>query len=117
MRLILLAVVTSLIAIATPAQASQVALFAAKQQAQVAIGVFVKSKSEQDCAIKIAFKESRYQPNAKNLYSSARGIWQLTWGKAQWSVLQQASEANKYVRHRYGSWCNALAFHQERNYF
>jgi len=125
MRLIVLTVITSLIAIATPAQASapiltmeaRVAAMPAKQQARFAIGMLVNSKSETDCAVKIAFKESRYRLKAKNKHSSARGVWQLMWGQPHWSIFKQASEANKYVQHRYGSWCKAYRFHQERNWF
>ena len=47
----------------------------------------------------------------------ARGTWQLLWAKPGWSLLKQTEHAHKYVLHRYGTWCKAFEFHQERNWY
>ena len=69
------------------------------------------------CALNIAYKESRYNVDSFNKSSGARGVWQLLWGKPDWSLLKQTKEAHKYVLHRYDTWCNAYRFHQERNWY
>jgi hypothetical protein len=72
---------------------------------------------EVQCALKIAYKESRYNVDSHNKSSGARGVWQLLWGQPQWSLLKQTEEAHKYVLHRYETWCDAFRFHQERNWY
>lgn len=69
------------------------------------------------CALNIAYKESRYNVDSHNKSSGARGVWQLLWGKPEWSLLKQTEEAHKYVLHRYDTWCEAYRFHQERNWY
>lgn len=69
------------------------------------------------CALNIAYKESRYNVDSHNKSSGARGVWQLLWGKPDWSLLKQTKEAHKYVLHRYETWCDAYRFHQERNWY
>jgi len=69
------------------------------------------------CALNIAYKESRYNVDSLNKSSGARGVWQLLWGKPEWSLLKQTEEAHKYVLHRYETWCGAYRFHQERNWY
>jgi hypothetical protein len=84
---------------------------------ELAISTVTKDKQEAACAKKIAYKESRYNVGSYNKSSGARGVWQLLWGKPEWSILKQTSEAHKYVLHRYGTWCKAFEFHQERNWY
>jgi hypothetical protein len=125
MRLMVMTVVTSMMIVATPAEAiapaasmeQMVSVMEPRQKLRFAIGTLTKDKSEIDCSLKIAFKESRYRLEAKNKRSSATGAWQLMWGHPRWSVFKQATEAHEYVLHRYGSWCEAYKFHQERNWF
>lgn len=89
----------------------------AEQMVEFAIATVTKNKQEARCAKKIAWKESRYAVDALNKSSGARGVWQLMWGKPDWSIFKQTSEAHKYVLHRYKSWCKAERFHQERNWY
>ena len=118
-------VTTAMVAIATPTYAAapvmsleqKVLMMEPKQKLRFAISTLTTRKSEIDCSLAIAYKESRYRLEAKNKRSSATGAWQLMWGKPHWSVFKQATEAHGYVLHRYGSWCEALKFHQERNWY
>jgi hypothetical protein len=82
-----------------------------------AISTVTTDKEEAACAKKIAYKESRYNVDSYNKSSGARGVWQLLWGQPEWSLLKQTSEAHEYVLHRYGTWCRAYKFHQERNWY
>jgi len=84
---------------------------------ELALTTVTTDKKEAACAKKIAYKESRYNIDSYNKSSGARGVWQLLWGKPEWSILKQTSEAHKYVLHRYGTWCKAFEFHQERNWY
>ena len=88
-----------------------------EQMVDRAIGTIKVSRSEARCAKKIAYKESRYNSEAVNKISGARGAWQLMWGKPHWSIFKQIDEANAYVKHRYNTWCRAYKFHQERNWY
>lgn len=123
MRLIAIAMMVGATLIVSPAQAAAPAMHVPKGMSneamvQLAITTMITTnKSEARCAKKIAYKESRYRLDAKNKHSSARGVWQLLWGKPHWNIFKQANEADRYVQHRYGSWCKALRHHQERNWF
>jgi hypothetical protein len=125
MRLITLTVIAAMLVLASPASASapvltlnqRIGQLNNEEKVELAISTFTKNKAEARCAKKIAYKESRYRPEAKNKVSSARGIWQLMWGKPDWDIFKQAEQAHKYVQHRYDTWCKAYSFHQERNWF
>ena len=125
MRLIAMTVLTVLIAVSTPALADAPHLTIEKQISvsdketalELAISTVTTDRKEAACAKKIAYKESRYNIDSYNKSSGARGVWQLLWGKPEWSILKQTSEAHKYVLHRYGTWCKAFEFHQERNWY
>ena len=125
MRLIALTVATVTLLIMSPAEASSPLLTLEKrlmvmdkeQAIELAISTVTTDKREASCAKKIAYKESRYNVDSFNKSSGARGAWQLLWGKPEWSLLKQTSEAHKYVLHRYDTWCNAHKFHQERNWY
>jgi hypothetical protein len=117
--------VAVLLLIATPAQALAPSLsmdqklmsMDKQERVEFAIGTVTDSKSETNCAMKIAYKESRYNLDSVNKESGARGIWQLMWGKPTWDIFKQVQEAHDYVHHRYGTWCKAYSFHQERNWY
>lgn len=125
MRLIAITVLTTLISLSTPAVAISPILTLEKRMMvldkeeaiELAISTVTTDKREASCAKKIAYKESRYNVDSFNKSSGARGAWQLLWGKPEWSLLKQTSEAHKYVLHRYETWCNAHKFHQERNWY
>lgn len=126
MRLILVILFGVLLPLATPAQAISPTLTIEKQlsvitdkkdRVRFAISQFTINEREVQCALQIAYKESRYNVNSFNKSSGARGVWQLLWGKPEWSLLKQTEEAHKYVLHRYETWCGAYRFHQERNWY
>jgi len=125
MRLIAITVLTTLISLSTPATAISPKMTLEKRMItldkesaiELAISTVTTDKREASCAKKIAYKESRYNVDSFNKSSGARGAWQLLWGKPEWSLLKQTSEAHKYVLHRYGTWCEAHKFHQERNWY
>jgi hypothetical protein len=125
MRFIAMTVATATFIIMSPAEASspiltldkRIMLMDKEPAIELAISTVTTDKQEARCAKKIAYKESRYNVDSYNKSSGARGAWQLLWGKPEWSLLKQTSEAHKYVLHRYGTWCEAHKFHQERNWY
>lgn len=125
MRFIAMTVATATFIIVSPAEASsprltmekRIMLMDKEPAIRLAISTVTTDKREARCAKKIAYKESRYNADSYNKSSGARGAWQLLWGKPEWSLLKQTSEAHKYVLHRYGTWCKAFKFHQERNWY
>lgn len=125
MRLIALTVATVTLLLMSPAEADspsltledRLAVMDKEEAIEFAISTVTTDKQEAACAKKIAYKESRYNVDSYNKSSGARGAWQLLWGKPEWSLLKQTSEAHDYVLHRYGTWCKAFKFHQERNWY
>jgi hypothetical protein len=125
MRLIAMTVATMTLVIMSPAEANSPLLTLDKRilvldkepAIELAISTVTSDRQEAACAKKIAYKESRYNVNSYNKSSGARGAWQLLWAKPEWSLLKQTSEAHDYVLHRYGTWCKAFKFHQERNWY
>jgi hypothetical protein len=125
MRFIAMTVATATFIIMSPAEASspiltldrRIMLMDKEPAIELAISTVTTDKQEAVCAKKIAYKESRYNVNSYNKSSGARGAWQLLWAKPEWSLLKQTSEAHDYVLHRYGTWCKAFKFHQERNWY
>ena len=125
MRLIAMTVATVMLLLISPARADsplmtlehRIATLDKEEALELALTTVTTDKKEAVCAKKIAYKESRYNIDSYNKSSGARGVWQLLWGKPEWSILKQTSEAHKYVLHRYGTWCKAFEFHQERNWY
>ena len=125
MRLIAMTVTTVMLLLISPARADsplmtlehRITTLDKEEALELALTTVTTNKKEAACAKKIAYKESRYNIDSYNKSSGARGVWQLLWGKPEWSILKQTSEAHKYVLHRYGTWCKAFEFHQERNWY
>ena len=125
MRLIAMTVTTVMLLLISPARADsplmtlehRISTLEKEEALELALTTVTTDKKEAACAKKIAYKESRYNIDSYNKSSGARGVWQLLWGKPEWSILKQTSEAHKYVLHRYGTWCKAFEFHQERNWY
>jgi len=125
MRLIAMTVTTVMLLLISPARADsplmtlehRIATLDKEEALELALTTVTTDKKEAACAKKIAYKESRYNIDSYNKSSGARGVWQLLWGKPEWSILKQTSEAHKYVLYRYGTWCKAFEFHQERNWY
>jgi hypothetical protein len=126
MRLAIATLLALVLQIATPAQALSPVLTYSKllsvttdkrERVKLTLEQVTTDMKEVRCALKIAYKESRYNVDSHNKSSGARGVWQLLWGKPEWSLLKQTEEAHKYVLHRYDTWCDAYRFHQERNWY
>jgi hypothetical protein len=125
MRLIAMTVTTVMLLLISPARADsplmtlehRITTLDKEEALELALTTVTTDKKEAACAKKIAYKESRYNIDSYNKSSGARGVWQLLWAKPGWSILKQTSEAHKYVLHRYGTWCKAFEFHQERNWY
>ena len=125
MRLIAMTVSTVMLLLISPARADsplmtlehRISTLDKEEALELALTTVTTDKKEAACAKKIAYKESRYNVGSYNKSSGARGVWQLLWAKPEWSILKQTSEAHKYVLHRYGTWCKAFEFHQERNWY
>lgn len=68
------------------------------------------------CVSDLWFKESRWQPTAKNSKSSAYGIPQLLNLKSKDPFIQ-IDRGLSYIKNRYSTPCNALAFHKKRGWY
>ena len=68
------------------------------------------------CVSDLWYKESRWQPTAKNAKSSAYGIPQLLNLKDK-NPFSQIDKGLIYIKARYSTPCNALAFHTKRGYY
>ena len=68
------------------------------------------------CVSDLWYKESRWNYKAKNPKSSAYGIPQLLNLKSK-DPFYQIDQGLKYIRHKHGNGCNALAFHNKRGWY
>lgn len=68
------------------------------------------------CLSDLWYKESRWNPTAKNAKSSAYGIPQLLKLKSK-DPMYQIDMGLKYIKHRHINACNALAFHNRKGYY
>jgi len=82
-----------------------------------------RSRSEATCALKIAWRESRYQLHVRNSTSGAYGVFQLMQVDKRLSLQKQIDRATKYVVHRYGgqdhsaAWCKAWSQWQAKGWY
>lgn len=68
------------------------------------------------CVSDLWYKESRWNPKAKNAKSSAYGIPQLLKLKSK-DPFYQIDQGLKYIKARHITACNALAFHKRKGYY
>ena len=69
------------------------------------------------CLDEIIYKESRWNPKAKNKKSSASGLFQVLNSKEK-DPIKQIDEGLKYIKHRYnGCACTALAHHKLKGWY
>lgn len=68
------------------------------------------------CVSDLWYKESRWSPTAKNAKSSAYGIPQLLKLKSK-DPFYQIDKGLIYIKDRYSTACNALAFHNRKGYY
>ena len=74
------------------------------------------SFDEFHCVNEIVFKESRWNYKAKNPKSSAHGLFQIL-GSKEKDPVKQITQGLKYIKHRHGTACNALAFHRIKGWY
>jgi hypothetical protein len=68
------------------------------------------------CLSNIFYKESRWNPYAKS--GSHYGIGQMrSEHYRNLDVYRQIDATIKYIKHRYGSMCNAWEFHKKKGYY
>jgi hypothetical protein len=68
------------------------------------------------CLSSIIYKESRWNPLAKN--GSHFGLGQMrSQHYRNLDPYRQIDATIKYINHRYGSMCNAWRFHQKKNHY
>ncbi len=68
------------------------------------------------CLDQILHKESRWNYKAKNPKSSAHGIFQMI-GNKETDPVKQIDKGLKYIKHRYGTACSALAHHKSKGWY
>ena len=68
------------------------------------------------CVSDLWYKESRWSPTAKSKTSSAFGIPQLLNLKDK-NPFSQIDKGLIYIKARYSTACNALAFHNKKGYY
>ena len=68
------------------------------------------------CLDELLHKESRWNYKAKNPKSSAFGLFQMIGNKEQ-DPIKQIDKGLKYIEHRYGTACKALAHHKIKGWY
>jgi hypothetical protein len=68
------------------------------------------------CVSDLWYKESRWNPAAKNKKSSAYGIPQLLNLKSK-DPYYQIDQGLKYIKFKHQTACNALAFHKKKGWY
>ncbi len=68
------------------------------------------------CLDELLHKESRWNYKAKNPKSSAFGLFQMI-GNKEKDPIKQIDKGLKYIQHRYGTACKALAHHKIKGWY
>ena len=93
-----------------PAEASQIDLFKLYAHSRII------NEEQYLCFSKIIFKESRWNPQAKN--GSHFGLGQMrSQHYRNLDPFRQIDATLKYITNRYGSSCNAWRFHQKKGHY
>lgn len=69
------------------------------------------------CLTELIRRESRWNPNATNPNSSARGLFQVLRQKPGLPVAKQAEIGIRYITARHHTPCKALAFHTTNGWY
>lgn len=75
-----------------------------------------RSRSDYACLVELWTRESNWNHKADNPRSSAYGIAQLL-GETSKDPYKQIDKGLRYIRHRYGSACAALLFHDRNGWY
>ena len=74
------------------------------------------NETQYKCLSHIIYKESRWNPRAKN--GSHYGLGQMrSTHYRELDPYRQIDATIKYIKHRYGSMCKAWAFHQKKGHY
>jgi hypothetical protein len=68
------------------------------------------------CVDELWYKESRWNYKAKNPKSSAFGLFQMI-GNKEKDPIKQIDKGLKFIEHRYGTACKALAHHKIKGWY
>ena len=75
-------------------------------------------RTNANCALLIAYKESRFNQFALSRDKRYWGVFQLGHTQSDnWTMRRQLRLVNKYIQHRYTNWCNAWIHHQRHNWY
>ena len=74
------------------------------------------SEKQYKCLSSIIYKESRWNPKARNHSHYGLGQMRSLYYK-NLDPYRQIDKTIEYIKLRYGSMCNAWLFHQKRNYY
>lgn len=69
------------------------------------------------CLVELVHRESRWNPAASSDTSSAEGLFQILKQRHGLPVTRQAELGIRYITHRYGTPCHALAFHSDNGWY
>ncbi len=74
-------------------------------------------KQQRQCAMQIAYDESRFHIDSVNKETGAHGVFQLIQSKQYTRLSKHVQKATQYMEHRYGTWCKANQFHEDRGWW
>ena len=74
------------------------------------------NETQYKCLSHIIYKESRWNPRAKNGSHYGLGQMRSTYYR-ELDPYRQIDATIKYIKHRYGSMCKAWAFHQKKGHY
>lgn len=69
------------------------------------------------CLTELIRRESGWRPHASSATSSAEGLFQILKQRPGLPVSKQAELGIKYITHRYGTPCHALAHHDLKHWY
>lgn len=72
---------------------------------------------EWECLNSLLWAESSWDPDSDNPTSTAYGLFQLLRTPPGLPLDRQVDRGFRYIRHRYGTPCEAWAFHRRHNYY
>lgn len=75
------------------------------------------SRQEWKCLDSLIQRESSWNPRNKSKISSAFGLFQQLKLDTRAGVRKQTRLGLKYIKHRYGTACAAMAFHRKHGYY
>lgn len=75
------------------------------------------NKRQTKCALTIAYGESRFNPDSLNKSTGAHGVFQLIQSKQYTRLSKHVQKATEYMKHRYGTWCKANQFHENKGWW